>query len=417
MNQTIRPSGRKGTAAVPASKSQAHRYLICAGLSEEPSEIVCRGISEDIQATIDCLNAMGAKIETEGDLIRVTPLKEISAGHMELHCKESGSTLRFLLPIVGVLGGQATFYMDGRLPSRTPQVYIYEMIAHGMNILQNGSMMECSGRLLSGMYMFPGNISSQFISGMLMASPLLDSDNIIRITGEIQSRNYLSLTEDALKFSNVGFGKGHSAYMVYGQQKYMFPAEAVVEGDWSAAAFFLCMGALSKEGITVRGLSADSSQGDKKILDLLREFGAEVRETEDGITVREGELKGISVDAADIPDLIPAVAALASAADGTTVITHAERLRLKETDRLKSTCGMLKALGADILEASDGMIVNGKERLNGGTTQSYGDHRIAMAAAVAACRCEQEVVVEDAQCVAKSYPAFWEDFAALEEEG
>lgn len=414
MLKTITPKYKTGEVTIPSSKSAAHRYLICAALSQEESVITCNGISDDIQATIDCLNAMGAKIEvTNGNQIRVCPIRELPSGKITLNCRESGSTLRFLIPLAGVLGLNADFVMEGNLPSRTPQVFIYEMIAHGMNINQEGNVLECSGKLLSGLYQMPGNLSSQFVSGLLMASPLMDSDNIIRINGELQSRNYVTMTEDAITLSGVGFGKGQSAYLVYGAQKYYFPAQAVVEADWSSAAFFLCMGALSPEGILVKGLSMDSAQGDKEILNMLKEFGAVVEEREDGIFVKKGDLIGIAVDASNIPDLIPAVCAVAAFAKGKTLIHNAARLRIKESDRIRSIVRMLKSLGAEAQELEEGIVITGKEELAGGTVDPSKDHRIAMAAAVASCGCTGEVAIEDAECVSKSYPAFWEHFENL----
>ncbi len=417
MIKTITPKTRTGEVTVPSSKSMAHRYLICAALSEEESVITCNGISDDIQATIDCLNALGAQIEvTEGNRIHVRPIKELPSGPVVLNCRESGSTLRFLLPIVGVLGLEASFVMEGNLPRRTPQVYLYEMIAHGMNLVQEGSSLTCSGKLLSGLYQIPGNISSQFVSGLLMASPLMDSDNIIRIGGRLQSKDYVTMTEDALTFSGVGFGKGRSAYLVYGDQKYGFPNEAAVEGDWSSAAFFLCLGALSEEGILVRGLSMESPQGDKRIVEILKEFGAVTEIREDGVFVKKGELKGIIVDAADIPDLIPAVCAVAAHAQGTTGIANAGRLRLKESDRIRSIVRMLESLGVSVEEREEEIIIYGTGEVKGGIVDSYKDHRIAMAAAVAAAGSNEDVVIEDAECVGKSYPAFWEHLEALKEE-
>lgn len=304
--------------------------------------------------------------------------------------------------------------MEGNLGKRPMTGFLNELIRHGMEIEDLGSEIRCSGQLMSGIYNIPGNISSQFISGLLMTLPLLKSDTVVRIEGDLQSGDYVAMTEEAVTLSNIGFGKRQSEYLIYGDQNFSFPEEYTVEADWSGAAFPLCMGALSEKGIEVKGLKNDSRQGDKRIIEILMRFGAEVTLQKGSAFVRKGSLSGITVDASNIPDLIPAVCAVAALAKGETRILNAERLRMKETDRIKSTTGMLSALGADIREEEDIMIINGLETLKGGETKSFGDHRIAMAAAVAACGCRDDVTVEEAECVSKSFPGFWEVFESLE---
>ncbi|MBR6231050.1 MAG: 3-phosphoshikimate 1-carboxyvinyltransferase [Lachnospiraceae bacterium] len=418
MNITIKPGERSGCVTIPSSKSQAHRQLICAALSKSPSVIFCDGISKDIKATIDCLNAAGADISfDENGRIEVRPLKadkNAEGKTADLYCGESGSTLRFMIPVAGALGLKAVFHMEGRLADRPIQVYTDELSRHGMRFVKEGSLLKCEGRLESGDYTIPGNISSQYITGLLFALPLLEGSSSINITGSLESADYIAMTEDALKISGVEFEKGEMRYDIKGGQKYAFPSEVKTEGDWSNAAFFICMGALSEDGICIKGLNNDSSQGDRRILELAEAFGAETMAVENEIWIRRGNLSGQTIDAREIPDLVPTISALASVCKGTTRIINAGRLRLKESDRLTATRTMLAALGADVEETDDGLIINGRERLGGGTVSSFNDHRIAMAAAVAASACVNDVTVEEAQCTAKSYPGFWKDYESLE---
>ncbi len=438
MNVTIRPGERSGCVTIPASKSQAHRQLICAALSKSPSVIFCDGISKDIKATIDCLNAAGADISfDESGRIEVHPVKignnaaaetgcnsadktaanagsETEESIADLFCGESGSTLRFMIPVVGALGLKAVFHMEGRLADRPIQVYTDELSRHGMSFQKEGSLLKCEGRLESGIYTIPGNISSQYITGLLFALPLLTGDSRIIITESLESGDYIAMTEDALKVSGIKFEKGDMRYDIKGGQTYDFPAEVRTEGDWSNAAFFMCMGALSRDGICIKGLNKDSSQGDKRILEIVKAFGAETMTVENEFWIRRGDLSGQTIDAREIPDLVPTISALAAVCKGTTRIINAGRLRLKESDRLTATRTMLVSLGADVEETKDGLIINGKESLDGGTVSSFNDHRIAMAAAVAACACVSDVTVEDAQCTAKSFPRFFEVYDSLD---
>ena len=416
MNETIRPGIRTGKVRIPASKSQAHRLLICAALGEGETEIACRGISKDIAATIRCLNALGAQITEDGAVLRVKPITAVPTGERELLCGESGSTLRFMLPVVGVLGAQAVFCMEGRLPLRPLEPFRGVLCAHGMTIRQDEELLYCGGKLQSGAYTLPGNISSQYISGLLMALPHVDGDSALRITGRIESAAYITMTEDALREGDIDFEKRGKCYRIPGAQRGKYAEKLAVEGDFSNAAFFLCMGALSRGGIEVSGLKLSSSQGDRAVLAILKEMGANVTEHADCVTVSRGALRGCTIDAAPIPDLIPVLSVLASVAEGETKVVNAARLRLKESDRLQTTAQLLTALGAQVEELPEGLVIRGKQRLSGGTVDACGDHRIAMSAAVAACACTDAVTVCGSECVQKSYPEFWNDFAALKEE-
>ena len=414
MNAVVSPGARAGLVRVPASKSRAHRLLICAALSAEPCTVVCGTLSEDILATIRCLRTLGAGIDIgpEGRL-SVTPLIP-SPGEKLLLCGESGSTLRFLLPVTGALGLDAVFRREGRLAQRPLAPLDAELTAHGMRLEDRGSDLLCSGQLRPGGYSLPGNVSSQYISGLLMALPLLGSPSELEVTGPVESSGYIDMTLDALSLAGAAPQISGSRYFIPASGLFSMPRETVTEGDWSGAAFFLCMGALSPSGVTVTGLDLSSRQGDRAILDVLKSFGAAVDPSDGGVTVRRGHLTGQTVDARMIPDLIPAVAALAACAEGVTHIINAGRLRLKESDRLATTAAMIASLGGSVLETEDGLTIRGISSLDGGTAGSAGDHRIAMAAAVAACACAGSVTVTDAECVAKSYPGFWEDLKRLE---
>lgn len=417
MKRTIIPGARTGRVRIPASKSQAHRLLICAALGEEKTEVVCDGISADIAATAKCLSALGAKIEEMETGFLVSPIKKVPEGRCELYCGESGSTLRFLLPIVGALGVQAAFHREGRLPQRPLAPLDSVLTAHGMTLSEDGDLLLCSGQLQAGNYEIAGNVSSQYISGLLMALPRLAGESRLTVTGTLESAAYVAMTEDALRLSSVELSKNGASYAIPGGQRFRLPARTAVEGDWSNAAFFLCMGALAKEGVRVEGLNLKSSQGDRGVLDVLRAFGAAVSEEENAVTVRRGTLRGVTVDASPIPDLIPVLSVVASVAAGETRVENAYRLRLKESDRLQSTANLLRALGGRVEEKEDGLVITGVLVLHGGETQTQNDHRLAMSAAVAACAAMGEVTVDNDACVAKSYPRFWEDYGSLKGEG
>lgn len=415
MTRTVAPGPRAGVIQIPASKSQAHRMLICAALSREPSRLILDGFSADIEATMQCLEALGARCEETANGLSVTPVG-VCPAQARLDVGESGSTLRFLLPVLGALGVQAEIRMHGRLPER-PLSPLWEVLeAHGMRLQQDGTILHTDGQLIAGDYSLPGNVSSQFISGLLFALPLLGGNSTLTVTGALQSARYVSMTEQALAEAGILTKKDGPVWQIGGGQRYASPAVQTVEGDWSNAAFFLCMGALSATGVTVTGLNSTSLQADRAITEILVRFGAELTVSEDAVTVRRGVLHGITLDAGPIPDLVPVVSCLAALCDGETRVENAARLRLKESDRLQTTAALLSALGGSVRELPDGLIISGRGRLSGGTADACGDHRIAMSAAMAACGCEGPVTVSGSECVAKSYPAFWEDFASLKED-
>ena len=415
MDKTILPGPRTGTVTAPASKSHGHRLLLCAALSEGENAVDFGTLSEDIAATLHCLQALGAEVEITGS----TAVFHNSIHNLVYHnqiilpCGESGSTLRFLLPLCGALGVEAELQMQGRLPERPLAPLDALLCAHGMELRKSGTSLFVRGRLEAGEYSITGSVSSQYITGLLYALPLLQGDSTLSVTGKVESAPYIAMTEDALKQSGIGFHKSGWDYAIPGRQRYALPQQCKVEGDCSSAAFFLAMGALSEQGITVRNIPYSSLQGDRQILDLLRSFGAEVEEAGESVTVRRGALRAILIDAAQIPDLVPVLSVVAAAAVGETHIINAGRLRAKESDRLHSTAALLSALGAEVEELPDGLCICGGRPLHGGCVDSFHDHRIAMAAAVAASLCSESVTVKDALCTDKSYPGFWDVMDSL----
>ncbi len=426
MTKQILPGPRSGSFRPPVSKSDAHRRLLSAALSGSGSVLLDGTPADDLLATVRCLRALGAVIrEAPADNGQILLQTEQAPGNtqqdpatVELFCGESGTTFRFLLPVAAALGANALFRLDGRLPDRPVAELAAALEANGVRIEKTGPALSCSGRLHPGTYHIPGNVSSQFISGLLFALPLLEGESVLSVEGDPVSAPYISLTERTLADCGIRWETERTGsafnYRIPGNQIYRAPEFVRPEADWSGAAPFLCMGACHEAGVLGCGLNDHSLQGDRAVLSLLQAFGAVVERKEDGIRVRRGRLTATDVDASQIPDLVPVLAALASGADGTTTIHHAARLRQKESDRLRTTAEMLRALGAAVSETDDGLRITGKPFLTGGETDSYGDHRIAMAAAVAASFCRRPVFVRNAGCVSKSFPSFWTQFDRLE---
>lgn len=411
MNIIITPSEISGEIIAPSSKSQAHRLLIAAVLSDLPTDIVCSEVSLDIETTVNCLRGLGADITRKGSLYCVDPL--IRPGKVvKIDCGESGTTLRLILSLMAALGINGEIYMSESLASRPTEALTNELNRHGAGITRTGKgTLVIEGYLSAGDYELPGNISSQYISSLLFALPLLTGDSILTLKDKVESSAYINMTVDTLKQFSILIEKNNSFYSIKGNQKYRSPVKVKVEGDWSNAAFWLCAGAISGRGVECTGLNPASLQGDREIAGILRRFGANVTENYDNISVFPSELNGTDIDAADIPDLVPVIALTASVAEGISHIYNAKRLRLKESDRLKSVTQMLLILGADITEEPEGLTIYGRKRLHGGTVASWNDHRIAMSAAIASSVCENNVTILDADAVKKSYPLFWKEFA------
>ena len=389
MDITISPSALRGELHIIPSKSQAHRLLICAAFADQSTVLLCPDTNLDIEATADCLRALGAEITKDPDGYHIKPITVLPKNAV-LDCSESGSTLRFMLPIVGALGVDTVFQMAGRLPQRPLSPLWEEMERMGCTLSRpTEDTVACTGKLVSGTYRISGGISSQFITGLLFALSLLDGESHLEITGKLESAPYVDMTLQALKRFGADVSRDH----IPGKQKLRSPGTICVEGDWSNAAFFLAANALGSE-ITIQGLCADSVQGDRAAAEL--------------IPVLE---ENITVSAADIPDLVPILAVVAGAKKG-AVFTDIRRLRLKESDRVATVIALLAALGGRA-EADENTLTVYSTGYHGGTVDAAGDHRIAMAAAIAATAATAPVTVLGAQCTEKSYPKFWAEFKRL----
>ena len=394
----ITPGPLRGSIAAIPSKSEAHRLLICAALADAPTRIPLSASSQDIDATIRCLNAMGADIELSDGELRVTPIDNPPA-RCEADCGESGSTLRFLLPVAGALGIETDFRMHGRLPERPIAPLDRELVRGGCTLTRpERDVLRISGKLQPGAYNLPGDVSSQYITGMLLALTLLEGESNLSITGRLESASYIGITRRCMASFGANPVPTDGGYRIPGLGRYVSPGYMQIGGDWSNAAFWLCVSELPGCKVEVTGLDPDSAQGDRRIVSAL----AELRSS-------EGECV---LDAGDIPDLVPTIAACACAAGKELRVTHAERLRIKESDRIATVCQALNALGGDVSETPDGLIVH-RRKPTGGEVDAAGDHRIAMMAAVASAGCTREVVIHGAEAVNKSYPGFWRDFGSL----
>ncbi len=397
-----------------ASKSHAHRLLICAALADRPSRILCQSPAEDIAATLSCLEALGATCQDADGCFQIHPIR-LRSGPIHCCCGESGSTLRFLLPVAAALGADITFHLRGRLPERPMEPLCDALGAHGCTITRPArDLLHCTGQLRGGLFPLAGDISSQFLSGLLLALPLCAEPSEVRLTTPLHSAGYVELTSRTLAGWGIRIASHSASWHIPGRQSYHAPAHALrVEGDWSNAAFWLCAGAVSAP-ICVSGLSADSPQGDRVLPALLRRFGAQVVQIADRVTVSPAPLRGISLNAADIPDLVPPLALVAACADGVTQITGAARLRLKESDRLSSVAALLRSLGGQAEILDDGLFIHGTG-LSGGSVAACNDHRIAMLAGIASGVCPHPIDLTGADAVRKSYPGFWADLAQLKE--
>lgn len=405
------PSGR---IQMPPSKSAAHRAIICAGLAKGESLLENVSLSGDIAATAECMRGFGAKIgydsDNRGMAVSGSDIVEMTDNSRRFDCGESGSTLRFLLPIAAMLPFDSVFTGRGRLMSRPIEPFLNALVNCGAAVSLTDGELTVSGSITPGEYLLPGDISSQFVSGLLMSLPLLRGDSEIILTTPLQSSGYVELTLEIMSAFGVNIGyTGMNRFYVPGGQSYT-PRRFRIEGDYSNAAFFLAASALGAE-CECLGLSLDSKQGDRKILDILKDIGADLTYGDSGgVITRAGKLNTQKINISDIPDLLPPLAVLAAVSEGTSRFEGAERLRYKESDRLETVSAVLKSLGADISVFGGVMTVKGKPSLRGGTVSSFGDHRIAMMSAVAAIRCAGGVSIDDPDCVKKSYPEFWKDF-------
>lgn len=415
MNVRIEKSGlNQGQVRIISSKSDGHRALIAAALAEEESLLFLEGWSEDLEATARCIGEMGGEVVREPSGMLVTPIPRDAAGQAVLDCGESGSTLRFLLPVAGALGRHVLFEGKGRLPERPIGILLEEMEQHGCHAETDRLPVELEGQLQSGVYTLPGNISSQFITGLLFALPLLEGDSEIRLTTAVESQGYLDMTLRTMRTYGITVRETERGYFISGGQRYLAPRMKEVEGDWSNAAFWLTAGAIRGK-IGCQGLDMDSAQGDRAIVSLLERFGAESSVVLNQVTMTAQPLHGIRIDAAQIPDLVPILCVAAAAAEGRTEIVRAGRLRLKESDRLAVMAECLQRIGVAVVEKPDGLVITGGCTPPEGeiVLNAHGDHRIVMAMAIAAVSLGVTLTIEGAEAVNKSYPSFFAELTKL----
>lgn len=407
MNVTIQPAKLHGKITPPPSKSQAHRLIMAAALAEGKSVLSNIAFSQDIEATLSCMEQLGAKWEKiDQNTIAVTgissgkPLLK-SDGLPHFDCGESGSTLRFLIPIALAVTGGGVFTGRGRLMERPQKPYFDLFDEKGIFYELKEGVLTVRGTLEAGEYALAGNVSSQFFTGLLYALPSLAGDSNIYVTTELESRSYIDMTIDALRGCGVFVEETKEeqiCFSVRGKQRYS-ATDRAVEADWSQAGFYYAALGIGND-LEIEGMNACSVQGDMKIVPYYLKLCG------------EGE---VSLDVRDCPDLVPPLTVHAALRAGkTTRIVNAARLRIKESDRLASVTDVLNALGAKIEELPDGLVVRGVKTLRGGVTvDAHNDHRIAMMAAVAATCCDREITIIGAECVRKSYPNFWDDYEML----
>lgn len=401
MNVTITPKKLSGEVTVPPSKSVAHRLIIAAALAKGVSVISNVSLSKDISATIGAMRALGAEISVDGDKVTVKGIENVPEKAV-IDCCESGSTLRFIIPVACALGVEATFIGQGKLPERPITPYLEEFPSHGIEFEYNNTMpFTVKGKLTPGEFKISGGISSQFITGLLLALPVLAGDSKIVLTSHLESRPYVDITKDCLERFGCEFSETETTYSVVGGQR-LKACDCSVEGDYSQAAFFCVANALGSK-LEIKGLNENSSQGDKKIVEICKGISAD----------DNGELSPFNIDCSDIPDLVPILAVLGTFCNGTSYITNAARLRIKECDRLEAITECLNAVGGKVTALPDGLVIEGVPSLKGGTVSGYNDHRIPMAMSVAATRSENPITILGAQCVSKSYPDFFEVYEAL----
>ena len=405
-NLTLTPTTLNGTVIVPPSKSMAHRAVICASLATGRSTIKNVQLSDDILATIEGMRSFGAIISYDDQTLTIDGIRNGSAKEIRtINCNESGSTLRFLIPLATLFTGETHFIGQGHLGKRPLEPYQELFDAQSLHYNQattENLQLSVAGPLTSGIYEMRGDISSQFITGMLLTLPLLAEDSILKITTHLESKGYIDLTLSVLQSFGIVIEQDETGqeYRIKGQQAYI-ARDYTVEGDYSQAAFWLSANALGNE-LLVNGLDSDSLQGDQAIVSILATVNGGSNDSER------------IIDGAQVPDIIPVVALVAALSKGKTKIINLERLRIKESDRLVATQKELTALGAQIEIVGDSLLIEGVSELSGGQeVWSHKDHRMAMMLAIASTVCQEPIHIKDTDCVKKSYPNFWETFQQL----
>ncbi len=385
----IKPKNLSGSVKAVSSKSYAHRAIICAALADKPTEILTDILSDDIKATLRCVKALGAETEKIPGGVKVTPFK-LPRENAVLDCGESGSTARFMLAVAAALPISAELTGSGRLPERPMNELVHALKEGGAEIDGDFLPIKVKGKIHSGLYELRGDISSQFITGLMLALAATEGKSEIHIISAMESAAYVDITADVLNRFGIEILKTNSGYTIFGG-KYISPGKITAEGDWSNAAYFLAASRMGSS-VSISGLNLASRQGDKVFTQVIAQD---------------------TIDASQIPDLVPVIAVYAASKKSVTKIVGAKRLRIKESDRLETTAALINALGGKAEETEEGLTVYGTGKLKGGTADGAGDHRIVMSAAVAALICEKEVIINGAEAVNKSYPTFFDDYKKL----
>lgn len=398
MDIRITPAKLSGRVNIPASKSCAHRALICAALAQGTSVISGVSMSKDIEATIGAMKALGAGFAVDGDKITVEGIKS-PAENAVIDCNESGSTLRFIIPIAAALGTKTEFTGRGRLPQRPIDIYKRELSKNGTEFLTEEMPYKIGGRLSGGRFEIEGDVSSQFVTGLIFALPLLEKDSEIILTSRLESRPYVDITIDILRRFGIDIVETENSFIIKGGQKYT-PHDEKIEGDFSQAAFFYVANALGCS-VELDNLNENSVQGDRRIVSIVDDVCS------------GGSIGSFRADCSDIPDLVPILTVLGAFGRGESIIYNAKRLKIKESNRLETSAAFVNSLGGYVEITEDGLIIKPVENMHGGEVDSFGDHRIVMAAAIAAVAVDGDVVIRGAEAAEKSYPDFFKDYIQL----
>ncbi|MBN4062718.1 MAG: 3-phosphoshikimate 1-carboxyvinyltransferase [Alkaliphilus sp.] len=413
MHVKIIPKVLKGTVSVPPSKSISHRAIIAASLAKGKSKISNLIFSEDIKATCNAMNAFGITIDKSSSSADIFSQGKLNTPMHSIDCHESGSTLRFLVPFCTLVDEPFVFNGKGKLKTRPLDPYFKIFKEQNIYYAYNdGLPLVVEGKLKPGKYEIRGDISSQFITGLMFVLPLLNDDSEIVLTTPLESKGYINLTIDVLNKFNIKIENDeHQRYLIKGNQKFL-SRELQIEGDYSQAAFWIVAGLIGGD-IEINGLNINSIQGDSEIVDIVKRMNGKIEIKDDSIFVSQSKTIGTTIDASQCPDIIPILTVLAALSNGKTEIVNASRLRIKESDRLKAITTELNKLGAQIIEQPEGLVIYGRKRLTGGVVDSWNDHRIAMSLAIASIRCKDEVKITNSQAIDKSYPHFFEHFRDL----
>lgn len=405
MDLVIKKPSVGGEVTAISSKAEIHRALICASLCEDETLIKCACDGDDNTRTAEALNALGARIRRTKEGFHVRPISGLKS-NASIHCGDSASTLRFLLPVAAAIGTTCKFHMSPALAQRPIDELITELSNHGARV-SKGNPIELDGGIFPGYYTIPGNISSQFASGLIISLCLAGGE--LEITGNIESRPYIDVTVDVLRKFGAAIDIDDNKYKVHRSFPFTSPEEYTVEGDWSEAAVFLAIGVLGDGPVTVNGINRYSKQGDSVIVDILQQMGATLEINENSVTAFPSKLHAIDINAQNFPDIVPVLSVLACAAEGTSIFRGVDRLKLKESDRILSIEKLISGFGGQV-QTGSGVIEVTKSKLTGGAVDTYNDHRIAMSAAVAAVIAENPVTITNPECVSKSHSGFWNEY-------